>query len=37
MLVFKSLLNYPKGTLEAILIEAYSSFHERYPECIEES
>jgi GNAT superfamily N-acetyltransferase len=32
MLVFKSLLNYPKGTLESILTEAYSSFHQQYPE-----
>jgi GNAT superfamily N-acetyltransferase len=32
MLVFKSLLNYPKGTLESILIEAYASFHKSYPE-----
>lgn len=37
MLILKSLLNYPKGTLEFILIEAYSSFHERYPEYIEEN
>ncbi len=37
MLVFKSLLNYPKGTLESILIESYSPFHERYPEYIEEN
>jgi GNAT superfamily N-acetyltransferase len=32
MLVFKSLLNYPKGTLESLLAEAYSAFHEQYPE-----
>lgn len=37
MLVFKSLLNYPKGTLEALLIEAYSHFHEYYPEYLEEN
>lgn len=37
MLVFNSLLKYPKGTLESILIEAYSSFHERYPEYREEN
>jgi len=32
MLVFKSLLNYPQGTLESILTEAYAPFHSRYPE-----
>jgi GNAT superfamily N-acetyltransferase len=37
MLVFKSLLDYPKGTLELILTEAYSSFHKQYPECGEEN
>ena len=37
MLVFKSLLNYPKGTLEEILIKAYSTFHECYPKYIEEN
>lgn len=37
MLVFKSLLNYPKGTIESILTEAYSSFHKRYPEYLEEN
>jgi GNAT superfamily N-acetyltransferase len=37
MLEFKSLLNYPKGTLKSILIEAYSPFHERYPEYSEEN
>jgi GNAT superfamily N-acetyltransferase len=37
MLVFKSLLNYPKGTLESILAEAYSSFHKNYPEYGEEN
>jgi GNAT superfamily N-acetyltransferase len=37
MLVFKSLLNYPKGTLESLLIEAYSFFHKCYPEYREEN
>ena len=37
MLVFKSLLKYPKGTLESILIEAYSSFHKHYLEYSEEN
>ena len=37
MLEFKSLLNYPKGTIESLLIEAYSSFHKCYPEYREEN
>jgi len=37
MLILKSLLKYPKGTLESILIEAYSPFHECYPEYSEEN
>lgn len=37
MLEFKSLLNYPQGTIESILIEAYSFFHKCYPEFSEEN
>ncbi len=32
MLEFRSLLNYPQGTLEGILVQAYASFHECFPE-----
>lgn len=37
MPVCKSILDHPQGTLEMLLIKAYASFHERYPEYWEEN
>lgn len=37
MLIMKSILDYPVGTLENLLIDAYSSFHRDYPEYLKEN